>query len=44
VRQKHVKIFKKLLPPVKVARFFQLENKLDAVVNYELAQSIPLTH
>ena len=44
VHQKHVKIFRKLLPPVKVARFFQLENKLDAVVNYELAQSIPLTH
>jgi hypothetical protein len=44
VRQKHVKAFRKLLPPAKVARFFQLENKLDAVVNYELAQAIPLTH
>ena len=43
VRQKHVKAFRKLLPPAKVARFFQLENKLDAVVNYELAQIIPLT-
>jgi hypothetical protein len=44
VKQKHIKIFRKLLPPVKVARFFQLENKLDAIVNYDLAQSIPLTH
>ena len=43
VRQKHVKAFRKLLPPAKVTRFFQLENKLDAVVNYELAQAVPLT-
>jgi hypothetical protein len=43
VRQKHVKAFRKLLPPEKVTRFFQLENKLDAVVNYELAQAVPLT-
>jgi len=42
VRQKHVKIFRKLLPPAKVTRFFQLENKLDSVVSYELAQMIPL--
>lgn len=41
-RQKHVKIFRKLLPPKKVTRFFQLENKLDAVVNFDLAQTIPL--
>jgi hypothetical protein len=44
VRQKHVALFRKLLSPVKVTRFFQLENKLDAVVNYELAAAIPLTH
>jgi hypothetical protein len=42
-RQKHVRAFRKLLPPAKVTRFFQLENKLDAVVNFELAQTIPLT-
>jgi polyhydroxyalkanoate synthesis regulator phasin len=42
VRQKHAKAFRKLLPPAKVARFFQLENKLDAVVNFELAAMIPL--
>lgn len=44
VRQKHVKAFRKLLPASKVTRFFQLENKLDAVVNFELAQTVPLTH
>jgi hypothetical protein len=43
VKQKHVKVFRKILPPAKVTRFFQLENKLDAVVNFELAQTIPLT-
>ncbi len=42
LRQKHVKSFRKLLPPAKVTRFFQLENKLDSVVSYELAQMIPL--
>jgi hypothetical protein len=42
VRQKHVRIFRKLLPVSKVTRFFQLENKLDSVVSYELAQMIPL--
>ena len=44
LKQKHVKLFRKLLPPAKVTRFFQLENKLDAVVNFELAQTVPLTH
>jgi hypothetical protein len=44
VKQKHVKVFRKLLPPVKVSRFFQLENKLDAIVNYDLAQAVPLAH
>ena len=44
VKKKHVAIFRKLLPAPKVTRFFQLENKLDAVVNYDLAASIPLAH
>ena len=34
--------FRKVLPEKKVARFYQLENKIDAVVNYELAKQIPL--
>jgi len=44
VKKKHVGIFRKILPAPKVTRFFQLENKLDAVVNYDLAASIPLAH
>ena len=31
-----------VLPPRKVARFYQVENKLRALVNYELAREIPL--
>src|SRR5262245_5154274 len=44
VKKKYVGVFSKLLPAVKVTRFFQLENKLDAIVNYELAKTIPLAH
>jgi hypothetical protein len=35
---------RKALPEVKVARYFQIENKIRAVVNYELAQEIPLAN
>ncbi len=34
--------FRKTLPEVKVARYYQVENKIRAVVNYELADAIPL--
>ena len=34
--------FREILPAKKVARFFQLENKMDAVIEYDLATSIPL--
>jgi hypothetical protein len=34
--------FKEVLPAKKVARYFQIENKLDAIVNYDLAANIPL--
>jgi hypothetical protein len=37
-----VKQFAKVLPGTKVARFYQIENKLDAVVRYEMAGQIPL--
>lgn len=42
LKKKHVRAIRKLLPPAKVTRFFQVENKLDAVVNYDLAAAIPL--
>jgi hypothetical protein len=34
--------FQKALPAIKVARYYQIENKIQAVVQYELADSIPL--
>ena len=33
--------FRKVLPAKKVARLYQIENKLRAIVNYELAREIP---
>jgi hypothetical protein len=35
-------VFRKILPATKVARFLQIENKLDATIDHELAMAIPL--
>ena len=42
IKSKYIKKLEKVLAPTKVARFLQLENKMDAVIKYELAGSIPL--
>ena len=42
IRQKHVKVFRKLLPATKLARFVQIENKLDATIDHELAMAVPM--
>lgn len=42
VKKKYVARFKKVLPPKQVALFFQVDNKLDVIVNMEMARSIPL--
>jgi len=42
VRNKHVKKFRTVIPEAKVARFYQIENKLDAIINFALAMQIPL--
>ena len=34
--------FNKVLPVKKVARYYQIENKLEAIIKYELAKEIPL--
>ena len=34
--------FRKVLPDTKVARYYQMENKINAVVYHELASQIPL--
>ncbi len=41
-RNTYVQKFKEILPPKKVVRFFQVENKLDAIINFELVAGIPL--
>lgn len=42
LRQKYLPEFQKILPGRTVARLFQLENKLDAVIRYDLAGRIPV--
>lgn len=42
VEAKFVDKFKKVLPAKKVARYYQIENKIDAIINYELAAQIPM--
>jgi low affinity Fe/Cu permease len=42
VRRAYVAEFAKNLPGRKVARFYQIENKIDAVLRYDLAATIPV--
>ncbi|BAU65316.1 unknown protein [Stanieria sp. NIES-3757] len=42
IQKNYVEQFSQVLPAKKVTRYFQLENKMDAVVNFGLAGSIPL--
>ena len=42
LKKKYAKRFAKVLPPARVARFFQIERKLDAVQNLSVAEQIPL--
>jgi hypothetical protein len=40
--QSYLPRFQQMLPARKVVRYYQLENKIRAVLNYELASNIPL--
>ena len=42
VRRKYLGPIAETLPGRKVARFYQIENKIDAVLRYQLAQDIPV--
>lgn len=42
VREKYVPRVRSVLPATKAARFFQIENKLDSLVNLSLTSEIPL--
>jgi hypothetical protein len=39
---KYLPRFQKVLPPRKVARYYQLENKLRGILSYQLARDIPM--
>ncbi len=42
LRKSYLPKFMKVLPKKKVARYYQLENKIDAAGNYEAAKEIPI--
>jgi hypothetical protein len=42
VRQTYLGEFAKILPGRTVARFYQIENKMDAVLRYDMAAAIPV--
>jgi hypothetical protein len=42
IRRRYVPEFAAILPGRTVARLYQLENKMDAVIRYDLAASIPV--
>jgi len=49
VMQNHIKVkkafvrkFKKVLPAKKVARFYQVDNRLDLLLNLQIAKGVPL--
>jgi len=42
LQSSYVPKLSKVLPPTKVARYLQIENKIRAVIKYDLAASVPL--
>jgi hypothetical protein len=42
LRKTYLPRFEKVLSPMKTARYYQIENKIQAALYYELAQNIPL--
>ena len=42
LKASYVPKLSKVLPPKKVARYLQIENKIRAIVKYELAEGVPL--
>lgn len=42
VREKYLEPFSEILPGRKVVRFYQIENKMQAVLRYQLARDIPV--
>jgi hypothetical protein len=43
IRQSYLPKFRQVLPEIKVARYYQIENKIQAAINYDLSEGIHLT-
>jgi hypothetical protein len=44
LRKSYVKKFNKAVPPKKTVRFFQIDRKLDTIIDFALATEIPLVN
>ena len=44
LKKSYLRKFKKVLPAQKVLRYYQIENKIEAIIDYELVDKIPLAH
>lgn len=42
LKERYISIFGKVLPIAKVARYIQIENKIRAVIRYQIADGLPL--
>lgn len=42
LKKRYLSKFQKVLPAQKVVRYYQIENKIDAIINYDLVDKIPL--
>ncbi len=42
IKEQFIPKFQKVLPATKVARYYQIENKIQAILHYQLAENIPL--
>lgn len=44
LKKSYIPKLSKVLPDAKVARYIQIENKIRAIIRYDLADAIPLVH
>jgi hypothetical protein len=44
LRKSYVRKFNKVIPPKKTVRFFQIDTKLDTIIDFALAKEIPLVN
>jgi hypothetical protein len=44
LKRSYLSKFKKVMPAQKVLRYYQIENKIDAIIDYDLVDKIPLAH